>query len=288
MMKRSIVGINAVIVVCFAMILLYQENWILLFLLALLLAGLYFLWIDRQKEYQSELGEISVYLDDLLQKKDISYYSVQNDTLTSKIFSQLTLLEDNRIEEAEKETYIKAVEKSENKLHFLIEKFIVAARLENQIIQIHKCDSNLKETVAQAVFQVRKKAEEKNINIIVQGEDADKKVIHDRNWLCEAIYNLLDNSIKYSPVSTDIVVTLISNEMFSEIRIEDSGTGIEKGEENKKFQLYYRGKNVSNEEGYGMGLFITREIVQKHDGFMRVKRKDSGLIMSIILPKAGT
>jgi signal transduction histidine kinase len=288
MMKRSIVGINAVIVVCFAMILLYQENWILLFLLALLLAGLYFLWIDRQKEYQSELGEISVYLDDLLQKKDISYYSVQNDTLTSKIFSQLTLLEDNRIEEAEKETYIKAVEKSENKLHFLIEKFIVAARLENQIIQIHKCDSNLKETVAQAVFQVRKKAEEKNINIIVQGEDADKKVIHDRNWLCEAIYNLLDNSIKYSPVSTDIVVTLISNEMFSEIRIEDSGTGIEKGEENKIFQLYYRGKNVSNEEGYGMGLFITREIVQKHDGFMKVKRKDSGLIMSIILPKAGT
>ena len=288
MMKRSIVGINAVIVVCFAMILLYQENWILLFLLALLLAGLYFLWIDRQKEYQSELGEISVYLDDLLQKKDISYCSVQKDTLTSKIFSQLTLLEDNRIEEAEKETYIKAVEKSENKLHFLIEKFIVAARLENQIIQIHKCDSNLKETVAQAVFQVRKKAEEKNINIIVQGEDADKKVIHDRNWLCEAIYNLLDNSIKYSPVSTDIVVTLISNEMFSEIRIEDSGTGIEKGEENKIFQLYYRGKNVSNEEGYGMGLFITREIVQKHDGFMKVKRKDSGLIMSIILPKAGT
>ena len=180
------------------------------------------------------------------------------------------------------------MEKSENKLHFLIEKFIVAARLENQIIQIHKCDSNLKETVAQAVFQVRKKAEEKNINIIVQGEDADKKVIHDRNWLCEAIYNLLDNSIKYSPVSTDIVVTLISNEMFSEIRIEDSGTGIEKGEENKIFQLYYRGKNVSNEEGYGIGLFITREIVQKHDGFMKVKRKDSGLIMSIILPKAGT
>ena len=288
MMKRSILGINAVIIVCFTIILVCQKNWILLFLLALLLAGLYFLWIDRQKEYQSELGEISVYLDDLLQKKDISYYSVQNDTLTSKIFSQLTLLEDNRIEEAEKETYIKAVEKSENKLHFLIEKFIVAARLENQIIQIHKCDSNLKETVAQAVFQVRKKAEEKNINIIVQGEDADKKVIHDRNWLCEAIYNLLDNSIKYSPVSTDIVVTLISNEMFSEIRIEDSGTGIEKGEENKIFQLYYRGKNVSNEEGYGMGLFITREIVQKHDGFMKVKRKESGLIMSIILPKAGT
>ena len=95
MMRRSIVGINTVIVVCFTIILVYQKNWILLFLLALLLAGLYFLWIDRQKEYQSELGEISGYLDDLLQKKDISYYSVQNDTLTSKIFSQIQRVQKN-------------------------------------------------------------------------------------------------------------------------------------------------------------------------------------------------
>ena len=297
MMKRSIVGINAVIIVCFTIILVCQKNWILLFLLALLLAGLYFLWIDRQKEYQSELGEISGYLDDLLQKKDISYYSVQNDTLTSKIFSQIQRVQKmyggiTALVESERDGIKKLLAEIAHQLRTPLSNMetylTLLERLENQIIQIHKCDSNLKETVAQAVFQVRKKAEEKNINIIVQGEDVDKKVIHDRNWLCEAIYNLLDNSIKYSPVSTDIVVTLISNEMFSEIRIEDSGTGIEKGEENKIFQLYYRGKNVSNEEGYGMGLFITREIVQKHDGFMKVKRKDSGLIMSIILPKAGT
>ena len=331
MMKRSIVGINAVVIVCFAIILVYQADWILLFLFALLLAGLYLLWAVQQKEYQGELGEISMWLDDLLEKKDISCSSVQKDTLTAKILSQLqrvqemydgitalveserdgikkllaeiahqlrtplsnmetylALLEDNSTGDREKETYIRAVQRSENKLHFLIEKFIVAARLENQIIQIHKFDSNLKETAAQAVFQVRKKAEEKNINIVIQGEDTDKKVLHDRNWLCEAIYNLLDNSIKYFPVSTNITVTLISNEMFSEIRIEDNGTGIEKGEENKIFQLYYRGSNISNQEGYGMGLFIAREIVQKHDGFMKVKRKDSGLIMSIVLPKAGT
>ena len=331
MIKKSVVGINAVVIICFTIILVYQKNGILLFLLALLLVGLYLLWADQQKEYQSELGEISIWLDDLLQKKDISYYSVQKDTLAAKILSQLqrvqkmyggiatlvenerdgikkllaeiahqlrtplsnmetylALLEDNSIGDAEKETYIKAVEKSENKLHFLIEKFIVAARLENKIIQIHKCDSNLKETVAQAVFQVRKKAEEKNINIVIQGEDADKKVLHDRNWLCEAIYNLLDNSIKYSPMSMDIIVKLTSNEMFSEICVEDNGIGIKKGEENKIFQLYYRGTNISNQEGYGMGLFIAREIVQKHDGFIKVKRKNSGLTMSIVLPKAGT
>lgn len=153
MIKKSVVGINAVVIICFTIILVYQKNGILLFLLALLLVGLYLLWADQQKEYQSELGEISIWLDDLLQKKDISYYSVQKDTLAAKILSQLqrvqkmyggiatlvenerdgikkllaeiahqlrtplsnmetylALLEDNSIGDAEKETYIKAVE----------------------------------------------------------------------------------------------------------------------------------------------------------------------------------
>src|SRR5699024_274107 len=115
-----------------------------------------------------------------------------------------------------------------------------------------------------------------------------KDVLHDRNWICEAVYNLLDNSIKYSPDSSDIIIDLIDNEMFSEIKVEDFGTGIKKGEENNIFQLYYRGSNISDQEGYGMGLFITREIIQKHGGYIKAKRKENGLIMSVVLPKAGT
>ena len=70
--------------------------------------------------------------------------------------------------------------------------------------------------------------------------------------------------------------------------MEDEGIGIEKDEENKIFQIYYRGKNISGEEGYGMGLFITREIIKKHDGFLKAKRRKQGLSISIFLPKTGT
>lgn len=196
------------------------------------------------------------------------------------------LLEDDGAGETEKKNYLGAMEQSEKKLSFLIEKFIVAARLENQIIQIRKAETDLKETVAQAVFQVYKKAEGKNINIKVQEQNPGRKVSHDRNWLCEAIYNLLDNSIKYSPEGSGITITLSSDEMFAEIRVEDNGSGIGEGEENRIFQLYYRGANVTGQEGYGMGLFITREIVLKHDGFVKVKRKKQGLMISIILPLA--
>lgn len=76
--------------------------------------------------------------------------------------------------------------------------------------------------------------------------------------------------------------------MFTEISVEDEGIGIEPGEENKIFQLYYRGNNILGQKGYGMGMFITRQIITAHDGFMRVTRKEQGLKVSIFLPKVGT
>jgi len=198
----------------------------------------------------------------------------------------LTLLEDNNINKEEQKDYLYAVANSEEKIKFLVEKFILAARMENRMIQIHKRSVNLKETVAQAVFQVYKKAEKKKILIEIKEEsNVEKIVYHDQNWICEAVYNVLDNSIKYSQEATNIFIILRNNEMFSEICVEDEGIGIMAEEESKIFQIYYRGNNVSTQEGYGMGLFITREIVKRHRGFMRVKRKKQGLAMSIFLPK---
>ena len=72
------------------------------------------------------------------------------------------------------------------------------------------------------------------------------------------------------------------------ISVEDNGIGISQDEENRIFKLYYRGKNTTGYEGFGIGLYITNEIARKHDGFMRVCRKENGLIMSIFLPKTVT
>ena len=165
----------------------------------------------------------------------------------------LVLLEEEGISEEERLKYINAVEKSERKISFLVEKFMLSARLESQIIQIHKSTSNLKETVAQAIFQVYKKAQEKDIYIDLQENENDEwMVLHDKNWICECVYNLLDNSIKYSKVGQQITVSMKNNEMFTQISVEDNGIGISQDEENRIFKLYYRGKNTTGYEGYGI------------------------------------
>lgn len=100
-------------------------------------------------------------------------------------------------------TYLRALEQSEQRLHFLTESFIKMARLEQQMIQIKKTTDALADTIFSAVLLVQKAAEEKQMEVEVTGAE-ETKVWHDGNWLGEAVYNLLDNSVKYAPEHSKI------------------------------------------------------------------------------------
>lgn len=222
-------------------------------------------------------------------KQLLAELSHQLRTPLANMETYLALAEEEDVSPNERKTYLKSVEHAEQKIKFLAERYVLAARMENRLIQIHKFPQDMKQTAAEAIFQVYKRAEKKQIYIeMKEKESLNPMISHDRNWLCEAIYNLLDNSIKYSPDGSRVQVVLDDNDMFTEICVEDEGVGIEPGEENRIFQLYYRGSRIAGQEGYGMGMFISRQIVAAHDGFMRVKRKEQGFKVSIFLPKAGT
>ena len=196
--------------------------------------------------------------------------------------------------------YIRAIVESEEKIRFLTESFIRMARLENGIIQIRKDSRDMEGTLLGSILQAKKMADEKQIKIrlTMSGEtgrtkktygqekrnEAESAILHDPQWLGEAVFNLLDNSIKYSPEGSTIHVSTVKNEMFFRIEVRDEGTGIEEGEENLIFRRFYRGKHVTSQSGFGLGLYLSREIVQKHGGFMKVKRLEPGISVGIYLP----
>lgn len=106
------------------------------------------------------------------------------------------------------------------------------ARLETKIIQLKKQNSDLKQTILDSILQEEKDAREKNIEIRLSTVKS-VYALHDKNWLGEAIGNLLDNSIKYSGPGSQIRISLLQNEMFAQIRVRDFGIGIEPGEEHE-------------------------------------------------------
>lgn len=137
--------------------------------------------------------------------------------------------------------YAGAMEESAAKLHFLVENFIKMSRLENGIIQIKKQESDILKTVRNALGQVQNQAEDKKIRFAIS---LPERAVcrHDPNWLSEAIFNILDNGVKYSEPGGRIEVSVSENEMFLKLRVRDYGIGIEAGEESQIFRRFYRGR----------------------------------------------
>lgn len=243
---------------------------------------------DKIAGQMDKLQELFAYYDQRLWeeqesiKKLITEIAHQLRTPLANIESYLSLCE-QEVTEEELAVYLEAIRVSEEKISFLIRSFIKISRLEHYCIQIKKEKQDLRETILQSMVAVAKKAEESRVELKILTTDP-VIAAHDKNWLKEAVENLLDNSIKYSQEGDAVEISCQHNDMFTCIRVRDYGIGIEEGEEADVFKRFYRGKRVTTQEGVGIGLYLAREIVLHHDGFMKVTRKEKGLLAEIYLP----
>lgn len=184
---------------------------------------------------------------------------------------------------AEERELVQALEESGNQLGFLVESFIKMSRIEQQIIQIRRTETDLLKTIRNTFGQIQNQAEEKEIEFAID-LPREANYPHDANWLGEAFYNILENAVKYSDPKGTIEVSLTGSEMFWKLGVRDYGIGMEVNEENKIFQRFYRGERVGTRAGLGIGLYIAREIVGQHGGFLTAKREEPGLRMEMQLP----
>ena len=179
--------------------------------------------------------------------------------------------------------YLEALRSSQEKLRFLTEEFIRISRLENNIIRIRKEERDIAGTIGDALAQVRPMAEEKGVRIsehLPEGLSCP----HDPGWFGEALWNVLDNAVKYSQEGGRIWVEASRGELYLTIRVADEGIGIDEGEEARVFQRFYRGRRTASHEGLGVGLYLAREITARHGGFMEIQRRDPGVEVRVCLP----
>lgn len=179
------------------------------------------------------------------------------------------LLEDNLSEEERQEFLMRTKEQSK-KIDWLMKSLIKMSRLETGAIDFTPDYEYIKETIAKAVSSVYSQASNKNINITVE-EFADIKLYHNRKWTCEALTNILENAIKYSPEFSNITIRIIPLEIYTKIEITDKGIGIAKKDYSNVFKRFYRGENVSEHIGMGIGLYLSQFILSKEGGYITVK-----------------
>lgn len=195
-----------------------------------------------------------------------------------------TLLDDKELSDEERSEYIATLQTSLEKLTFLTNSLIKMSRLESGIISLKPEKNNLNDIVLQAVKTVYAKAKEKNITITFDCERQFEALL-DYNWTAEAITNVLDNAVKYTPSGGIVGLEITEYPSYLRLDISDNGIGIPEEEQAKIFGRFYRGKQSAGIDGVGIGLYLTRDIINKQKGYIKVASDENGSIFSLFLKK---
>lgn len=170
-----------------------------------------------------------------------------------------------------------------DKLEFLMQSLIKMSRLETGIFVLHLQETRLSDTIAGAVSMILAEAEKKNIQL--QADCNSKLTVkHDPKWTAEAIGNILDNAIKYTPEGGTISILVRPWQFYTRIDISDTGIGIDQENYNAIFQRFYRAQEVTAKQGVGLGLYLARGIIARQNGYITVKsQKGKGSTFSVFL-----
>lgn len=199
-----------------------------------------------------------------------------------------TLLAEEGISDEERLEFLETEGIAIEKLKMLIDSLINISRLEADMISIDKKEENLKECIESAISSVKADAAKKNITIKNDIKE-DCILAIDRKWTTEAIFNLLDNAVKYTAPNGKINLSLDNGINYFALNIEDNGIGIDTDEYNDIFKRFYRSRNdiVQNEKGSGVGLYLVRKIMNLQDGNVMVSsEKGKGSTFTLYFSKS--
>jgi len=199
------------------------------------------------------------------------------------MYRELLESEENRDRQ---ETFHRKMEKQLENITWILGSLFKMVKLEQGVIEFESRPASLKETIAAAVGTVLSKAEKKNVGIRTE-PFADCLVCHNSRWTEEVFVNILENAVKYTDCGGRVFLSVHRMELFTEIKIEDDGIGIRKEELADIFRRFYRSRDVENREGSGIGLYLSRLILEKEKGYMTVKSEyGQGSCFSVFLQNA--
>ena len=181
---------------------------------------------------------------------------------------------------------VSQIETQTEKLNFLIVSLVKTSRLENGIIAVAPKQNRVGELLRQLDHEYASVAGQKGV-IFQVDVSSDPVACFDFKWTSEALANIVDNAIKYTPTGGSVTISVREYEMFVCVDVTDSGIGMTEEETAKIFTRFYRSPRVYEEKGVGIGLYLAREIVSKEGGYIKLSSGLSkGSVFSVFLPKS--
>lgn len=223
---------------------------------------------QSKKEIQEMVSDIAHQI-----KTPIANIRMYSDTISN-----------NDLSKEKEQEFLDIITGQVDKLEFLTDSLTKMSRLETNMMVLNKEQAKIIECLEKSKEQAQSLAEKKNINIEING-DISATIKYDKKWTLEAICNILENAIKYTSDNGRIEINIEKLESFLKIDIIDNGIGIESENINNIFKRFYGEQKVHNIEGVGIGLYLSKTIIEQQNGYIKVKsRVNEGSTFSVFLP----
>ena len=216
-------------------------------------------------------------------KELVSDISHQTKTPLANLLLYSQLLEERDLDD-ETRRLVTEIQVQTEKLEFLIKSLVKVSRLETGIIGLSPARGDLGSVITAAAEQALPMAEGKQITIQYSPDMAT--AVFDSKWTQEALFNIVDNAVKYSPERSVINLSVNEFELFTCVSVADQGKGISEEDLPKIFGRFYRGENAGDQSGVGLGLYLARQIIEGQGGYITVESEpEPGTVFHIYLPK---
>lgn len=193
--------------------------------------------------------------------------------ISSLIIYNDILLERNLDEEKRKE-FLQSSRNQLNRIEWLVKSLLKLAKLDAGVIKFERKNYDINKTVEDAVETLALKAKEGDIDLSFKKMGQEIILEHDPNWLSEAFINIIKNALEHTDKGEHVEVITERTPVCVRIIIKDSGEGIPKDEIHNIFKRFYKGKRSKNTESVGIGLALSKSIVEGHGGMIEVKSKE--------------
>ena len=230
---------------------------------------------QNQREIAKERDRVQMLISDI---------SHQTKTPVANMLLYTQLLQENISSNKQALEFAQQIEQQTEKLRFLIQALVKTSQLENGIVAVVPKIHSVSELLEQLSWPAE--AAKKGIYCGIEGEIPKVTACFDQKWTLEALSNLIDNAVKYTPDGGSVLLSVTDNTAFVRIDVKDTGIGISEEDTARIFTRFYRARQVQSEPGIGLGLYLVREILQREGGYIKVSSiLGKGSVFSLFLIK---
>lgn len=198
--------------------------------------------------------------------------------LTSILIMIDTLLDDEDMDQNTREDFLRNMKREVMNINFLVKSILKLSRLDTNTVKFISKKESVKEIIKEAILNVSLLSDLKNVKI--ETNLSDSFITCDYKWQIEALTNILKNSIEHSYENNKVLIESSENNAYVKITIKDFGTGIAKEDINHIFERFYKGKD-SDYDSIGIGLALSKSIIEKQNGKISVESSDDGTTFTI-------